>query len=306
MPPYLTPGAPALNARGLTKRYGATVGVLDVDLRVARGERFGFLGPNGSGKTTFIRLALGLLRPDAGRIEALGVDMTRDRLRAAPDIGYLPGELGLIPGISGRRTLECLAALQPRPPVLRDELLEVLALDRADLERRVREYSRGMKQKLGLVAALQHDPALIVLDEPTGGLDPIVQERLVDWLRERAEGGSTLFFSSHVLGEVERLCERVGMIRSGRLAAVVDVEGLRRSGGRACSLLFRSPVEATAYAVEGIEDLRVDGLRHSFRLAGDPAALVRAIAALPLEDVTIEPPRLDDLVLDTYAEDETP
>ncbi|MDH3226375.1 MAG: ABC transporter ATP-binding protein [Thermoleophilia bacterium] len=291
----------ALRAEGLTKRYGSTIGVLDIDLSVPRGERFGFLGPNGAGKTTFIRLALGLLRPTAGRISLMGVDMAAKRLAAAPEIGYLPGELGLIPNVSGRTTLDSLAALHPRPPELRSELLKVLSFDEGDLDRNVREYSRGMKQKLGLIAALQHDPPLIILDEPTGGLDPVVQEKLIAWLRRRSDLGRTLFFSSHVLSEVEELCQRVGMIRDGRLIEVVEVETLRRSGGRVCTLIFEREVEPRHYLVEGIEGLEIDDRRHRFRIHGSPAPLLARLIELPLEDITIEPPRLEDLFRSTYT-----
>jgi ABC-2 type transport system ATP-binding protein len=291
----------ALLAEGLCKSYGATVGVEDVDLRVRPGERFGFLGPNGAGKTTFIRLALGLLRPSAGRIAVMGIDMAHDRLAALEQIGYLPGELGLIGNITGERTLDGLSSLVPRPPVLREELLEVLDLDRADLRRAVRQYSRGMKQKLGLVAALQHDPPLMILDEPTGGLDPVVQERLVQWLRERAEMGRTLFFSSHVLSEVEQLCERVAMIRDGRLVELADVEALKRRRGRIVTISFAEPVEPGRYWVDGARDLTVEGSRHRFTLTGDPAAFLARVASLPVSDISIEAPRLEDLFRSTYV-----
>jgi ABC-2 type transport system ATP-binding protein len=163
-----------------------------------------------------------------------------------------------------------------------------------------------MKQKLGLVAALQHDPPLIVLDEPTGGLDPVVQENLIAWLRGRSDAGRTLFFSSHVLSEVEQLCQRVGMIRSGRLVEVVDVAALRRSGGRICTLVFTREVEPARYAVDGVEDLEVSGRRHRFRLHGSPAPLLARVTELPLEDITIEPPRLEDLFRSTYTDEATP
>jgi ABC-2 type transport system ATP-binding protein len=211
----------AIDAHALTKTYrGSAKGIADVTLRVERGERVGFLGPNGAGKTTFIRLVLGMLRPDAGRVSVMGHDVAGDRMAALAEIGYLPGELELYPTLSGRRVLDMLAALHPRPPVLRDEVLEVLGLGAADTRRRVREYSRGMKQKLALTAALQHDPPVIILDEPTGGLDPVVQLRLLEWLGDRARAGRTVVFSSHVLAEVESLCDRVAMVREGRLLIV--------------------------------------------------------------------------------------
>lgn len=290
----------AIESRALTRMYGRSVGVVEVDLDVQPGESFGFLGPNGSGKTTFIRLALGLIRPTAGSVSAMGHDLRTDRMGALAQVGYLPGELGLYPGLTGRRILDALARLHPRPPAERDRLCDLLELAPADLGRRVREYSRGMKQKLGLVAALQHDPPLIVLDEPTGGLDPVVQGRLLEWLAGRAAAGRTVFFSSHVLAEVEELCDRVAMIREGRLLLVGPVAELRRARTRAVEVQFAEPVDPGRYAVAGVGAVVVDGVRHRFTLAGDPRPLLAALAGLPVADVAIERASLEDAFRDLY------
>jgi ABC-2 type transport system ATP-binding protein len=282
--------------------YGRAVGVDRVDLVVGRGECFGFLGPNGAGKTTFIRLALGLIRPTSGRVAVMGHDVGRDRMGALAQVGYLPGELGLYATLSGRRVLDALARLHPRPPVLRDELLATLQLPEADLRRRVREYSRGMKQKLGLVAALQHDPPLIILDEPTGGLDPVIQGRLLEWLAARARAGRTVFFSSHVLSGVEELCDRVAMVRGGRLLVAGPVAELRRARSRRVEVRFAAPVDPARYAVDGVAGVEVDGLRHRFTLAGEPGPLLAALAVLPVADVAIERPSLEDAFRDLYTD----
>jgi len=296
----------ALEASGLSKSYGGTLGIESVSLRVEPGERLGFLGPNGAGKTTFIRLALGLLRPSAGSVSVLGHGLAEDRLAALGEIGYLPGELALFPSLSGRRTLELLGRVHPRPPVLRDELLELLDLGARDLARPVRQYSRGMKQKVGLVAARQHDPPLAILDEPTGGLDPVTQLRLLDWLAERtASGERTVFFSSHVLAEVERVCDRVAMIRDGRLLIVADVEDLARDRVRAVEVVFEVAVPADSYAhAGGVGEIRVDGNVHRFELHGAPGPLLEALATLPVEDIAIERPRLEDVFRDYYTGEE--
>jgi ABC-2 type transport system ATP-binding protein len=286
--------------------YGRAVGVEGIDLRVGRGECFGFLGPNGAGKTTFIRLALGLIRPSSGRVAVMGHDVGRDRMGALAELGYLPGELGLYPSLAGGRVLDALGRLHPRPPVLRDELLRVLELPEGDLRRRIREYSRGMKQKLGLVAALQHDPPLIILDEPTGGLDPVIQGRLLEWLAGRARAGRTVFFSSHVLSEVEELCDRVAMVRDGRLLLAGPVDELRRGRSRRVEVRFTEPVEPTRYAVAGVADVEVDGLRHRFTVAGEPRELLTALAALPVDDVAIAPPSLEESFRHLYGEREAP
>lgn len=290
----------ALRAEGLTKRYGQAIGVEDVSLTLARGERLGFLGPNGAGKTTFIRLVLGLLRPSSGRVEVHGRDLAHHRLEALASVGYLPGELGLLGSSSGRATLTALARLHPRPPVLRDELQDLLELPESDLRRPVREYSRGMKQKVGLIAALQHDPPLAILDEPTGGLDPVVQTRLLDWLAAWAGGERTLLFSSHVLTEVETVCDRVAMIRDGRLLLVGPVARLREEAGRSVEVRFAGPVPPQVYGDAPVEGLEVDGAVHRFTLHGDPGPLLRVLAQHPVIDVAIERPRLEDIFRDLY------
>lgn len=262
----------------------------------------GLLGPNGAGKTTLIRLALGMLRPTAGSIAVEGHDVARERLAALGEIGYLPGELGLYRHLTGERTLETLARLHPRAPRLRDELLGVVALDRADLERPVREYSRGMKQKIGIVSALQHDPPMAILDEPTGGLDPVVQDDLMGWLSEWVAGGRTLLFSSHVLGEVERLCDRVAMIREGRLLVTADVGELTSRRVRAVTVRFSDPVSPDTYALAGRGEVAVAGAEHEFSFEGDVPALLEVLRPLPLDDLLIREPRLEDLFREYYAE----
>jgi beta-exotoxin I transport system ATP-binding protein len=291
----------AIEASAIRRMYGPSAGVDGVDLIVERGECFGFLGPNGAGKTTFIRLALGLIRADSGDVAVMGHDVHRDRMAALAQIGYLPGELGLYAGLTGRRTLDALARLHPRPPELREDLCRVLELDDAALRRKVRSYSRGMKQKLGLVAALQHDPPLAILDEPTGGLDPVIQARLLEWLAGRSRAGRTIFFSSHVLAEVEELCDRVAMIRAGRLlftGALADLGGART---RHVEVAFAEPVDPERYAGAGVGPVEVDGARHRFSLSGDPAPLLAALSRLPVADVAIERPGLEDAFRDLYA-----
>lgn len=293
----------ALRAQGLSKHYGSAVGVSAIDLTVERGERMGLLGPNGAGKTTLIRLALGLLRPTAGSIAVEGRDVGRQRLEALAEVGYLPGELGLYRHLTGGRMLEMLARLHPRAPALQRELLEVVALADDDLKRPVREYSRGMKQKIGIVSALQHDPPTAILDEPTGGLDPVVQDDLIAWLAGWAESGRTVIFSSHVLGEVERLCDRVAMIRDGRLLVTADVAELRARQVRRVTARFEAPVDPERYSLPGVGDVRVTGSEHDFAFGGDVPGLLAALTPLPLADLLIREPRLEDLFREYYAED---
>ena len=291
----------AIEAAALTRLYAPGAGVDGIDLTVEPGECFGFLGPNGAGKTTFIRLALGLVHAASGSVAVMGHDLAHDRMGALAQVGYLPGELGLYPTLTGRRTLDVLARLHPRPPVLRDDLCATLELDDTALGKRVRDYSRGMKQKLGLVAALQHDPPLAILDEPTGGLDPVIQSRLLDWLAGRSRAGRTIFFSSHVLAEVEALCDRAAMVRDGRLLFVGRLGDLRGARSRSVEARFSQPVDPGRYAAPGVGPSHVDGTLHRFTLEGDPAPLLAALARLPLVDVSIERASLEDAFRDLYS-----
>jgi ABC-2 type transport system ATP-binding protein len=293
--------APAIRPHALRKSYGRDKVALDgIDLTVEVGERIGFLGPNGAGKTTFIRCALGVLRPTEGTVEILGHDVTTDRMAALTEVGYVPGDLGMIRAVTGARMLAALARLHPRPPVLRDSLLRALELSDADLGRRIRDYSTGMRQKLGLVAALQHDPPVVILDEPTSGLDPVMQARLLEVLDERARAGRTVFFSSHVLGEVDELCDRVAMVRGGHLLLVRDVDDLRRSRVRTVTVLFDGPIDPARYRVDGVGEVRVEGHVHHFTLSGDPGLLLCRLGALAPRDITIEAARLEDVFRALY------
>jgi len=299
--------SPAIEIGALTKRYGRTVGVDRLDLTVGAGEVFGLLGPNGAGKTTTLRCLVGLLRPTSGRVRVLGLDPVADHRGLAPALGYLPGELRLYPELTGRQTLELLADLQGAPTPRRAELCERLGLSGAALERTVQEYSRGMKQKLGLVQALQHDPGLVVLDEPTEGLDPLVQEVFFELLAEARQAGRTVLLSSHVLPEVQRTCGRVAIIRDGRLVTVQSVAALREARARRVRLSFADGLGPRPLGA-------VD--RWSPRWQGDRAELLvpphdvvdalRVLLALPVADLTVEEAGLDEAFLDLYRTPEEP
>ncbi|WP_406186380.1 ABC transporter ATP-binding protein [Streptomyces sp. NBC_01006] len=295
----------AIELSGLTKMYGVVVGVEGLTLNVRAGEVFGFLGPNGAGKTTTLRCLTGLLRPTSGRALMLGLDPIADHRRVAPEVGYLPGELRLYPELTGEQTLDLLSALQGVPSRRRGELCERLGLDSAILRRTVGEYSRGMKQKIGLVQALQHDPQLVVLDEPTEGLDPLVQKTFFELMREAAAGGRTVLLSSHVLPEVQRACGRVAIVRDGRLVTVESVAALREARARRIRLTFGDGAGPRPLGLADQWSPQWAGDRVELLVPpSEVVAALRGLLALAVADVTVEEAGLDEAFLDLYRNGE--
>jgi beta-exotoxin I transport system ATP-binding protein len=293
-------GPVAIRIRGLGKRYGSLVALKDLTFDVAEGEVFGFLGPNGAGKTTTIRLLLGLIQPDAGELAVLGHEVGGADVAWRREVGYLRGDMAFWPRLSGRETLDWLAALTGRRPAARASLLDRLGLAAAELARPVRTYSDGMKQKLGLVQALQCRPRLALLDEPTKGLDPLVQQAFYEIVAELKTAGSTVFLSSHVLPEVEHVCDRVAMLRAGQLVTLDDVEALRLSERRRVRVAFVADVDAASLRHFG--ELTLAEPRRVELLVGQAElpALVARLGMLPLADVVIERPTLEDAFLEHY------
>jgi ABC-2 type transport system ATP-binding protein len=290
----------AIETRGLGKRYGRVNALEDLSLRVEAGEVFGFLGPNGAGKTTTIRLVLGLLRASAGTAAVLGRPVKPGRAAWRADIGYLPGELALWPDLTGERTLDLLAALSGRPAKRRSELVRRLGLGADDLRRRVGTYSDGMKQKIGIAQAMQCAPPLLLLDEPTKGLDPLMQQAFYELLGEAREAGATIFFSSHVLSEVERICDRVAMLRAGRLVGLDTIEDVRRGQRRRVVAEFTEDVSAGALATFGTMVVASPRRLEMLVARKDLPALVARLGMLPLADLVIESPGLEEAFLERY------
>lgn len=285
----------------LTRRFGSVRGVTELDVTVRGGEVFGFLGPNGAGKSTTIRLLLGLYRPTSGRARVLGLDPRDDAVALHRRVGYLPGELALYPRLTGRQHLERFAAVRGLADrSYRDELVERFA---AEIDRPVRTLSKGNRQKIGLVLAFMHRPELLVLDEPTSGLDPLLQDEFVRLVRETVADGRTVFLSSHELDEVQRLVDRLAIIRDGRIVVTDTVEGLRRAAPRTIEFRFPRPVAAGTF--DGLADVRVlhcDDGRAVLAVRGSVAPLLRVAAPLDPVDVTARPADLDELFLAFYRD----
>ena len=288
-----------IETQSLSKRYGSSRGIDDLSLRVEAGEVFGFLGPNGAGKTTTIRTLLDLLHPTSGSARIFGLDSRRDSRAIRARLGNLPGEFAYEDHMTGRDLLRLFADLRGMDGLgTAQDLAERFE---ADLSRPLRELSRGNRQKVGLIQALFHEPELLILDEPTGGLDPLMQEEFLTVVGEQRDRGATVFLSSHELDEVERICDRVGIIREGRLVAIEDVEEMRGRAYRTVTVRFAQPVDtAELEGLPGVERVERDGTTLRFRVLGDLDAAIKALARHPVADLEITRPTLEELFLTYY------
>ncbi|MCC6313827.1 MAG: ABC transporter ATP-binding protein [Thermomicrobiales bacterium] len=293
--------APAIATDDLTKRFGSVSALSQLTLHVPTGAIYGFLGPNGAGKTTTIRLLLGFVKPTSGSCRLFGHDCWADGVAARRNLGYLVEAEALFPDMRGAALLDYTARLSGRSPVLREKLLDALELSGAALNRKLRSYSKGMKQKLALIAAMQHDPALLILDEPTDGLDPLMRRNFEEVLRDLHGHGRTIFMSSHDLAEVERVCERVAIVRDGRLVAESSIEDLKRSHQRTATVRFNGPAPTSFAEIPGVRVLAREGDRLRLAVGGDLGPFLRALAASGAIDLELPPPSLDDMFMGYYA-----
>ena len=284
----------------LTKRYGEARGIENVTMTVEAGEVFGFLGPNGAGKTTTIRTLLDLLHPTSGSARLFGLDSRRDSAAIRGRLGNLPGDFSYDPRLTGRELLSFVAEVRG----LRDlggapQLAERF---HADLDRPLRELSRGNRQKVGLIQAFFHEPELLILDEPTGGLDPLMQEQFLELVQEQRGRGTTVFLSSHELDEIQRVCDRVGIIREGRLVAVEKVADLTGRTYRHVSIEFGAPVDPTEFdRLAGVGELVAEGSRISFKVEGDLDPVVKTAARHSVRDIEVAQPTLEEVFLTYYG-----
>ncbi|HEY3243029.1 MAG TPA: ABC transporter ATP-binding protein [Phycisphaerae bacterium] len=296
----------AVLTEGLSKHYGAVQALRGVNLRVPTGSLFGFLGPNGAGKTTAIRILLGLIRASSGAARVLDRDVWREGAALRADLGYLPGDVRLYDHLSGRSTLDFFDSARGRKSAA--EFARLAERFDLDLDKRVRNYSRGMKQKLGLIQALMHKPRLLILDEPTIALDPLIRQVLFEELQQAAADGRTVLFSSHTLSEVEELCDRVAIVRAGRLIEQDTIDALRRRALRRVELHWEGEAPAEPGSAGGSlpNGLRVLQRSTSCMIGtwvGPVAPLLDWLHGQPVRDLIISPPDLEDLFMTYYVED---
>lgn len=291
----------------LTHRYGKLTAIRDVNLQVWRGEIFGFLGPNGAGKTTTIRTLLDFIRPSEGSATIFGLDTRRASVAIRQRVGYLPGELALLDNWTGLEYVRWIEDVRGHGNGYLAEARRLAERLDYDLSRPLKGLSTGMKRKMGLIVAMLHKPELLILDEPTGGLDPLMQKVFHELMQETRAEGRTVFLSSHNLPEVEAICDRVGIIRDGRLEAVETVTDLTRVAFRWLTLELASPAAVDGFQqIDGISDLTVDGATVRMRMSGhtDMDTVVKQAAQYPIKDIHIVQPTLEEIFLAYYGKKE--
>lgn len=287
----------AIETRNLTKFYGKNRGISDVTLSVEQGEFFGFIGPNGAGKSTAIRTLLGFLKPTGGKAEIFGKDIVKDKKEILAAVGYLPSESVFYPSMRTKDVLKLSADLRKKD--CRNEARMLCERLRLDESKRIRELSFGNRKKVAIICALQHKPDLLILDEPTGGLDPLMQREFFEILKERADGGTTVFLSSHVLSEIQRNCRRAAIIREGKIIACGSVESLAKTGAK------RISARATAdwSSLSGVRDFHQDHDGVHFLYNGDMNELIHHFSRGHIDDLTVAESDLEEIFLHYYTKE---
>lgn len=291
-----------IKSRGLTKYYGDVLGISDLDLDVYKGEIMGFLGPNGAGKTTTIRCFLGLLKKTSGTVKIFGMDSHEGSRKIRDKTGYLPGDFGLFEDLKVKSNLKYFLSLSD---VKSEEKMLSLSnrLD-LDLDRKVKELSKGNKQKVGLVQALMADQDLIILDEPTAGLDPLMQQEVYDILKEEKSEGKTIFMSSHILAEVEQICDRVAIIRKGELQVVEDIESLQSKMGKKLTVEFMEDVDVELFQMAGVTDVEKEDSKISLIVTENLDQVIKKVSNYRITNMTLETFSLEQLFLSYYKEED--
>lgn len=292
---------PIIHTENLTVYYGKRRGIAEVDLDVVAGEVFGFLGPNGAGKTTTLRVLLDVIRPTIGRATIFGLDTQQNGVAIRQRVGYVPGELAFPEMMKGREYLNMINSVRTTKAdaEYRRQLCSRFDLD---ISRRIRAYSRGNKQKLALVAAFMHQPDLLILDEPTGGLDPLIQQQVIETVREAKNDGRTVFFSSHILPEVQAVCDRVGIIREGKLSAIENVQSLLERQFHRLQLRLMEPIPDGYFdAISGVVLLDSAENLHRFEVHENLPEFMYMVSKLGIEDMVTQGVSLEDVFLTYYG-----
>lgn len=292
----------AIKTFGLSKKYGTLTALAPLDLEVKKGEILGFLGPNGAGKTTTIRAMLGLIKPTSGRCEIFGIDSQRDKVKAHKRLAYVPGESNFWPSLTGAETLRLLGNIHGQvDEKYRDQLMKLFKFDP---NMKVRTYSKGNRQKINIIAALMTRADLLIMDEPTTGLDPIMEQAFKQSVLEAKERGQTVFLSSHILEEVETLCDRIGILRAGKLIELGTLEQMRHLSALSVVATFES-APPDVKKIKGVSDVKVVGHQLSCQVRGDIEPLLKAITAHHPKTLISREPSLEELFLSLYGGDET-
>lgn len=290
-----------IDIRNLTKYYGKQRGIEDVTLSVNEGEIFGFIGPNGAGKSTTIRTLLALIYPTSGSADIFGKDCIKFAPEIAKNVGYLPSEVFYYENMKAIDLLKYSASFYKKDCNKRiKDLAEIMELD---LSQKIEDLSYGNKKKVGIVQGLLHEPKLIILDEPTGGLDPLMQNRFFDLLKAENEKGATILFSSHILSEVQRLCHRIAIIKNGSIIKVESMAGLRQDNYKKIKLELNVPASASHFMMDGVSDLSADGKSVSFIYKGDINLVVNKFPSLNIADILIQEPDLEEIFLHYYEKE---
>jgi ABC-2 type transport system ATP-binding protein len=286
----------------VTKRFRNGRGVVDLNLDVKQGEVFGYLGPNGAGKSTTIRMLMGFLRPDSGIATIGGLDCWKEATQVHELVGYLPGEISFLEGLNGMEFLRLLGGMRKlHDTTRRDELIERFELD---VRTPIKRMSKGMKQKVAIIAAFMHRPEVLILDEPTSGLDPLMQQRFLELIEEEKQRGATILMSSHLFPEVERVCDRVGILKNGRLIALEDVQDLRSKQRRVFSVLLANAAEISKLERAGCRIERVRGNEVDIEVQGDYNQFVRALADCNVVSLATKELGLEEIFMHYYSEQE--
>ncbi|MFA7243977.1 MAG: ABC transporter ATP-binding protein [Patescibacteria group bacterium] len=287
-----------IEIKKLTKYYGKTLGIKSLDLDVIEGEIFGFIGPNGAGKSTTIRLLLDLIRPTAGSAKIFGKDIHRHSVELKQDIGYLPGEIFLPENLTGK---SCINYFKSFKETIDDRYLKDLkSRFEFDDKKKISQYSKGNKQKLAIILALMHKPKLLILDEPTSGLDPLNQQEFYKVITETKEWRTTTFFSTHILDEAEFLCDRVGIIKDGRLLQIEDIDKFKEKNIREINLETTADIPLSALKIDGVE--KTEKTDHGYRLItkGHNGELIKIISKFAIDDIKISEPSLEEIFMHFY------